>query len=391
MNKPKISCPATADHPLWSIGFRPFYLLASLFAALSVPLWVAQYAGFLPAGYLPGSLWHGHEMLFGYTTAVISGFLMTAVRNWTGQPTPSGALLASLALLWIAGRLMLLTPYGILSALVNAAFPLAVALAIAVPLSRGNNRRNYFFVGLLSLLALAELALHFSELGLFVWPARLSLQVGLDVVLFVMAVMGGRVIPMFTNNGVPGTRATRQPWLEKTALGSVLALLAADLLRLPAEIVCLLAALATLAQAGRLALWQTWRTLRAPMVWILHLAYGWIVIYLALRTLAAVGLVSELLAVHALTIGAIGGMTLGMMTRTARGHTGRPVTADGHDATAYVLVQCAAVVRVFGGLLFPDHYLASVTGSGLLWSAAFMLFAMRYAPSLLRSSVIEPG
>lgn len=376
-----------AGHVLWSLGFRPFYLLASLFASFSVLLWVAQYAGYLPADYLPGSVWHGHEMLFGYTTAVIAGFLMTAVRNWTGKPTPSGRMLASLALLWIAGRLMMLTPYGVAAAVVNAAFPLAVATGIVIPLARGNNRRNYFFIGLLSLLGLADLGMHFSQLGVFAWPARLSLQVGLDVVLFVLTVMAGRVIPMFTNNGVPGAKATRQPWLEKSALGSVLALLATDLLQFPAEIIFLLAALAALAQAGRLWLWQPWRTLSAPMVWILHLAYGWIVIYLILRSLATVGLVSELLAVHALTIGAIGGMTLGMMTRTARGHTGRPVTADAYDVSAYVLVQCAAVVRVFGGLLIPDHYLASVTGSGLLWSAAFILYAVRYSPSLLRPSV----
>ena len=388
MKTPGISPPPAAlGDALWSLGFRPFYLLASLFAALAVPLWLAQLVGYLPAGYLPGSLWHGNEMLFGYTTAVIAGFLLTAVRNWTGHPTPSGWMLAGLALLWISGRLLLLTPYGMAAALVNAAFPLAVALGIAVPLARGNNRRNYFFVAILVMLGLAELSLHLAQREVFAWPARLSLQLGLDLVLFVVTVIGGRVIPMFTNNGVPGAQATRRPWLEKSALGSILALLAADLLQLPAGIVAPLTALAALTQAARLWLWQPWRTLAAPMVWILHLAYGWIVIYLALRSLAALELVSPLLALHALTIGTIGGMTLGMMTRTARGHTGRPVTADGYDTCAYVLIQCAALLRVFGGLLFAEHYLATVTGSAVLWSAAFILYAIRYAPLLLRASV----
>jgi uncharacterized protein involved in response to NO len=375
---------AAGRFALWNLGFRPFYLLASIFASLSILLWVGQYEGFLPAMYVRGPAWHGHEMLFGYTLAVVTGFLFTAVRNWTGQPTPTGAALAGYAALWLAGRVLVLTPYAMTAALVNAAFPVAVAVGIGIPLLRSANRRNYFFVVLLLGLGGAVLAVHLSALGLVAWPERASLQVGLDVVLFIMAVMGGRVIPMFTNNGIPGVAAARHPLVEKLALASVLSLLAADLLQAPSALVAVVAVVAAGAQAARLYLWQPWRTFAAPLVWILHAAYGWIVVYLVLRGLAAFDVVAAPLAVHALTIGAIGGMTIGMMTRTARGHTGRSLTTDNFEVACFALVMVAAVVRVFGGLLLPGAYLATVTVSGLCWSAAFALFALRYWPVLSR-------
>jgi uncharacterized protein involved in response to NO len=374
-----------AGFALWSLGFRPFYLLASAFAALSILLWVSQYVGWLPAAYLRGPAWHGHEMLFGYAIAVVTGFLFTAVRNWTAKPTPTGGWLMAFAALWVAGRILALTPYATATAVVNAAFPVAVAIGIGIPIVQSGNRRNYFFIALLALLGVAVLTFHLAHAGVVPWPERASLQVGLDLVLFIMAVMGGRVIPMFTNNGVPGTRATRHPVVEKIALGGVLALLGADLLLAPAWIIAPLAVFIAVAHAVRLGLWQPWRTMRTPMVWVLHVAYGWIVVYLVLRGLAAAGLVSELFAVHALTIGAIGGMTIGMMTRTARGHTGRPLVPDQFEVTCYVLIVVAAVIRVFGGMLFPAAYAATVIVSGLCWSGAFAIFTIRYWPVLTRN------
>jgi uncharacterized protein involved in response to NO len=376
--------PSAAGFALWNLGFRPFYLLASVYACVSVALWACEYAGYLPTAYLRNPLWHGHEMLFGYTIAVVAGFLFTAVRNWSNRPTPTGAALAAFALLWLAGRVLVLTPYPMVAAIANAAFPVAVAIAIAVPLVRSGNRRNYFFIGLLLAVGALEFALQLSQLGALRWPAIASLQVGLDIVLFIIAVMGGRVIPMFTNNAIPGAQAVRKPWLERLALGGVLALLVADFVPAPSGAVAALAACVAIAHAVRLYLWHPWRTLAKPLVWVLHVSYAWIVVYLALRALAAVGLVAEPLALHALTIGAIGGMTIGMMTRTARGHTGRPLVADGFEVTCYLLVQLAAVTRVFGGMLLPGAYLATVIASALCWSAAFGLYAIRYWPVLSR-------
>jgi uncharacterized protein involved in response to NO len=337
-------------------------------------------------------LWHGHEMLFGYTLAVITGFLFTAGRNWTGQPTPTGVTLMAFALLWVAGRILVLTPFEIAAALVNAAFPAAVAIALAIPLLKSRNRRNYFFVALLVLLAAAVLAVHLSWIGSLAWPERASLQVGLDVVLFIIAVMGGRVIPMFTNNGIPGAGAMRQPLVERLALLSVLVLLCADVLQAPAGVVAVVALGAAIAHATRLYLWRPWRTLRTPLVWVLHAAYAWIVVYLVLRALAEFGLVANSLAVHALTIGVIGGMTIGMMTRTARGHTGLPLIADNFEVTCYVLVQCAAVLRVFGAMILPPAYLSTVIAAGVCWSTAFALYAIRYWPVLSRARLDgKPG
>jgi uncharacterized protein involved in response to NO len=377
--------PASNGFALWNLGFRPFYLLASTFAALSILLWICQYTGHLPAAYLRTPAWHGHEMLYGYTMAVVAGFLLTAVRNWTGKPTPTGPMLIALAALWVSGRVLVMTPFAIAAAVTNAVFPVALAIGIGIPLVQSRNRRNYFFIALLVLLGLTVLAFHLSHLDLLPWPERASVQVGLDAVLFIMAVMGGRVIPMFTNNGIPGAQATRHPLVEKCALGGLLVMLGADLLRVPAEVIALLALIVAVAHAARLYLWQPWRTLATPIVWILHVAYGWIVVHLMLRGLAAMGMGGELFAVHALTIGAIGGMTIGMMTRTARGHTGRPLVADRFEVACYVLVVLAATIRVFGGMLLPGAHLATVVASGICWSAAFAVYAVRYWPVLSRN------
>lgn len=377
---------------LWSLGFRPFFLLASAFAAVSVPLWILQYAGILPIAYVQGPIGHGHEMLFGFTLAVVTGFLFTAVRNWTGQPTPTGITLAAFAVLWLMGRVLVQTPYAMAAALVNAAFPIAVAIVIAIPLIRSGNRRNYFFVALLAALGLITLALHLAAAGVLAWPQHVSLHVGLDLVLFLIAVMGGRVIPMFTNAGVRGASATRHPLVENVALGSLLALMLADLVQLPAPLVVIIAVTAAIIHAVRLYWWQPWRTLRAPLVWVLHAAYAWVVVYLALRAAAALDWVADPIATHALTIGAIGGMTIGMMTRTARGHTGRMLQADNSDIVCFVLVHAAAVIRVAGGIILPEFYLATVVGSGVCWSAAFGLFAIRYWPVLSQPRVDgKPG
>jgi uncharacterized protein involved in response to NO len=378
---------------LWDLGFRPFYLLASAFAALSIALWALEYAGWLPGSYLEAPSRHGHEMLFGFALAVVAGFLFTAVRNWTGQPTPTGGWLMAIALVWVAARGAMLAGSPIAAGILNAAFPIAVAIGIAIPLARSGNRRNYFFVPLLVAAGLAALAVHLSAIGVLPWEARtVSLSFGLDIVMFIIAVVAGRVVPMFTNNGVPGAGATRNPWVEKVSLAGIFALLAVDVLDAPPMLLVPVALIAAVANAARLALWRPWRTARTPLVWVLHAAYAWIPIHLALRACAALGVIAPQFAIHALTIGAIGGMTIGMMTRTARGHTGRPLAADGWEVACYVLVQVAAIIRVFGGLAWTGGYLATVLISALCWSLAFGIYAVRYWPILSRPRVDgKPG
>ncbi len=370
---------------LFALGFRPFYLLASIFAALSVPLWALQFSGLLPHPYLSGPLWHAHEMLFGFTLAVIVGFLFTAGRNWSNQPTPTGWLLAALAGLWIAARILVLTPYALAAAAANVAFPLVAAISLAVPFVKAKNKRNYFFIGLLALLSVAAAFIHLSHLSLAHTPAWLGIQIALDVVLFIISVMSGRVIPMFTNNSVPGANATRRPYVEKVALGSVLMLLAADAVGLKAWPLSLIAATACVAHTWRWVLWQPWKTLRVPLVWVLHVAYLWIPVHLVLRALGELGLVTPSVATHALTVGAVGGLIIGMMTRTARGHTGRPLLADRYEVACYLFVLLAALTRVLVPLVVPAQTVHAVLVSATLWSAGFGLYAVRYWPVLSRS------
>jgi uncharacterized protein involved in response to NO len=387
--------PAAADphaFALWRLGFRPFYLLASSFAALSIALWALQFAGWLGQPYLQGPMWHAHEMLFGFALAVVVGFLFTAGRNWSGRPTPTGLPLAALAALWIAGRVLVLTPFGWAAAIVNAAFPLAAAVALAIPFFASRNRRNYFFVALLVLLSFASLGVHLAQLGVIEAPGWLGIQIALDAVLFIMAVMGGRVIPMFTNNGVPGAKAVRHPVVEKLALGSVLAVLAADVLQVRGIAMAALLAVAALAHLARWCLWQPWTTWRTPLVWVLHLAYFWIVVHFGLRALAMLGWMPSSAATHALTVGAIGGLVIGMMTRTARGHTGLPLVAGRAEVVCYLLVLGAALVRVALPLVAPAATLHAILCSAAMWSAGFGLYAVRYWPVLTRPRVDgKPG
>jgi uncharacterized protein involved in response to NO len=377
---------ATPTHPveptrfaLLDLGFRPFYLLAGAYAALAVPLWALQYAGWLPGANIA---WHAHEMIFGYAFAVIAGFLLTAVRAWTGRPTPAGAVLAAIAALWLLARALAFVSLP-LAAWTGALFALAVAWGIGRPLVAAGNRRNLFFIVLVLALGAAGIALQ-------TWP-QFGIAIGLDVVLFVMAVVAGRVVPMFTNNGVPGAGARRIDWLEKAALGSILLLIALDAFEL-AALAAPAALLAAALHAARLALWNPQRTLRKPIVWILHLSYAWIVVHLLLRGLTGFGLLPYALGTHALTVGAIGGLTLGMMTRTARGHTARPLVAGRAEIAAYVLVQLAAVARVFVPLALPAAYVGATLISALLWCAAFAMFTVAYFPILSRPRLDgEPG
>ena len=361
---------------LLALGFRPFYLLAGTYAALAVPLWALQYAGWLSGA---NALWHAHEMLFGYAFAVIAGFLLTAVRAWTARPTPSGATLAAIAGLWLAARVLALHSL-LASSILDALFAAAVAWGIGRPIVASGNRNWYF---ILFVLALGAASVAFQA-----YP-QIALAAGLDVVLLVIAIMGGRVIPSFTNNAVMGAGARRNRWIEHGALGSILLLTAFDVLQLPAWPIALAAALL---HAARLALWAPLATRGRPILWILHLSYAWVVVHLVLRALAGFDLVGASLATHALTIGTIGGLTLGMMTRTARGHTARPLKVGPWEVAAYVLVHLAAAVRVFLPFLFPQAYVALIVLSAALWSAAFAVFTLAYIPILTRPRLDgQPG
>lgn len=373
---------------LWELGFRPFYLLAAIFAALSVGTWAAQFAGYLPysgdAGSLVGPSRHAHELLFGYTFAVAAGFLFTIVHSWTRRPTPTGPTLAAIVAVWIAARVLAFTPWSVAVAVANLGFSLAVAAGIGIPLWQARNRQNYFFLGLVLLISAALVLFHLAALDLVALPTWAGVQLGIDVVLLLIAAVAGRVVPIYTNKAVPGARARRSQNVERLAIGGLAVLLVADLLGLSGPVLIVVTAALAIVHAWRLVLWDLRSALRVPLLWVLYIAYAWVPVHLALRATTEAGWTARPLAIHAFTVGAIGGLTMAMMIRTARAHTGRALIADGYDIAGCVLLATAAAVRVLWPLVQPEYQLQGTLYSGALWSAAFAVFVVRHGPALLR-------
>jgi uncharacterized protein involved in response to NO len=383
--------PPPGGFALWALGFRPFYLLAAAFAALAMLAWLFVLTGRL-AMPMPAVWWHAHEMLFGFAAAVIVGFLFTAGRNWTGIDTPTGLPLALLALLWLAGRVGMAFDGGTVTAVLDSTFLLAAAAAIARVLWKAGSRRNYFVVGILGLLAAANIAFHLGRFGMVDVDPLQALHFALGVIILLETVIGGRVIPGFTASALKGVRQWQsQPWNYATVAATGLALLAWALLpeaRWPAG----LALLAFALQVPRCLGWNSWATRGAPLLWILHLAHLWIPVGLLLLAAAQLGWLPRSAGVHALTIGATGGLIIGMITRTALGHTGRMIIVGRVEVAAYALVQVAAVVRVLTVAATPVAATAGIHIAATLWALAFLLYLWRYLPWLIRPRIDgQPG
>ena len=373
--------PARASAPrgfaLFNLAFRPFYLLAALFTSISVALWVAVLQGMPWGGYLSPVLWHQHEMLFGFGLAVVAGFLLTAGRVWTGLPTPAGLPLALLAVHWIAARILIYAGPASVAALVDGAFPFVVAAAMARVIVGSKNQRNYFVIALLGALGVANLAFHFGFWGL-------SLRAALWLVMALVIVMAGRVVPSFTANALPRAGVVIRPQLDRVALAVTLAAFAADLLELGAAPLAPLAFAAAVLHVTRQWRWAPFATRGRPILWILHLSHAWIPAGLVLLGLASLGLVRAAAPLHAFGVGAIGGLIIGMITRTALGHTGRPLTTGRAELAAYVLVHLAAVLRVGASFSPGAGTVTLIAISGALWSAAFLIYFATYLPRLAR-------
>jgi uncharacterized protein involved in response to NO len=369
---------------LFNLGFRPFYLLAALLAALAVPFWAAEYFGVLPAtGYLSGMVWHGHEMVFGFAVAVITGFLFTAAQNWTGLPTPVHGPLAAIAALWLLARVLLITGPSWLSAAADLAFLPVAAWALWLPLQRSRNR-NRFLVALLLALAAANLGFHLAQAGLIPISPLVPVRLALYLVVIIVTIMAGRVIPSFTQNAIPTARIRRSRVLDLGSIWTTALGLASASMSAPAALVVPLCLIACGLQGARMWMWDPWCTRYRPILWILHLSYAWIALGLLLMGLAALSAVPPMLADHALSVGAVGGMIIGMITRTARGHSGLPLQVSRPEVAAYILVQLAAGVRVLLPLASPASYGVAVAASSALWSAAFLLYLIVYVPVLSR-------
>lgn len=374
---------------LFALGFRPFFLVAALAGVALILLWLAHYAGTLSIHtYYGAASWHAHEMIFGYTAAVVAGFLLTAVRNWTSIDTLRGVPLGALLALWILGRLVPFAPAvvpGWVIAMIDVAFLPALAASLAIPLLRRRQWHNLPFVPVLLVLAYGNALVHLDVLGLAPGRGTTGLYLGVNLIVLLITVIGGRVIPFFTERALPEARPRVWPPLDWAAIGGVIALAGFAAVPLASQLTVAVAAITALVHAARLWGWSDRRLWSVPLLWILYVGYGWMVIGFALEALSAAGLVRPQLALHAFTTGAIGGLTLGMMSRVSLGHTGRPLRAALPMVGAFVLVNIAALLRVIGAWWVPDEwYLSLIVASGAAWVAAFVLFLAVYAPILMK-------
>lgn len=379
---------------LHHLGFRPFFLLAGVFAvaAVVVWLWILSYQGSLPRSSLGPVQWHAHEMLFGYVFAVIAGFLLAAVRNWTGVQTLHGAPLLLLAGLWLAARCMPFVAHPqalLIMAVLDLAFNGLLALALLYPIVKVRQWQQLAIWGKVLLLLLANVMFYLGVFNQLDDGVRLGLYTALYLIVSLIMVMGRRVIPFFIEKGVGYPLTLRNwRWLDIASLFLMLAFIVVEVfVVLPGPAAVLAAALAIL-HGWRLVGWYTSGIWRKPLLWSLYLGYAWLVAGFVLKTLSHWGTLNPMLAVHAFAYGGIGMLTLGMMARVALGHTGRDVFNPPRVlGLLFLLLFIGALLRVVMPLLTSGSYATWIMYAQWFWIAAFGGFVLVYAPMLVRGRV----
>lgn len=363
--------------PLLNQPFRLFFLGAAAFASLGMLAWsLFLHLGLLPAHTLPALYWHGHEMLFGFAGALMAGFMLTAVANWTGRTVTRPITLTLLVVIWLLARLAFLypgeIPYALPATLDVLFFPL-LALYVGLPIMAARNYRNLFIILLLLMFAVLDLLFHFAVRGFIaIDPTRILVWV-IDLLTVLMLVMGGRVIPFFTSRRFPQARVHQWRWLDWSVNVGAAVLLFTDILWPASAGLAVLSLIVAVFALIRCIAWQPQRVLSEPMLWVLYLGYLWLVAGLGLRGCALLtGELAEITALHAITAGALGALGIGMMTRVALGHTGRPLKAGRVMTLAFLLVNVAALLRIVApGLL---------SLAALLWALAFAIYLARFIP-----------
>ena len=378
--------------PLFSWGFRPFFLLSAIWAAVAVPIWLAVFFHGGRIGGVDGLQWHIHEMLFGYVGGVVAGFLLTAVPNWTGRLPVTGGPLIGLVVLWLAGRVSGFLPGSMSAAapLLDGAFLVVFAGVVWREVLAANNRRNLPVAAMVTVLAAANLLFHARGL----WPdaVALSERAAIAALTSLIVLIGGRIVPSFTQNWTlaRGIAARPAPFgrLDKATMAVTVTALLIWVLDPWSPLAGPPLILAGLLNLIRLVRWRGWLAWRESMVWSLHAGYVWAPVGLFLLGGAALwpAAVPFSAGVHALTAGAMGVMTLAVMTRASRGHTGRPRAADAATTAIYGLVVTAAAARVAAPFLVDVTSILLMLSAGL-WVLAFLGFAAAYGPMLLRKSL----
>jgi uncharacterized protein involved in response to NO len=384
-----------ASHPFFRGGFRPFFFGGAAWALIALTLWICSLTGRLA---LPTALdalaWHRHEMLFGFVGAIIGGFLLTAVPNWTGRLPIAGWPLAGLFALWVAARLALLfSAAGGLwfAGILDIGFFAILGLLAAREVFEANNR-NVPIVGMILLYGLADAVDYLADVGVIPLP-DLGWQFAIAIVVLLISLIGGRIIPSFTRNwlakqGIKTGLPSQPGKFDLFVIGATAVALLAWLSG-PAETpIGLVVLVAAILQAIRWARWRGYRTLADPLVLVLHVGYVWVPIGLALLGSSLMGLVPRSAAIHALTAGAMATMILAVMTRASLGHTARELKASAATVVVYLLVTAGAVLRVTASLRLIDYNMG-IEIAGLAWGAAFLLFLVAYAPVLWRPRLGE--
>ncbi|MDP2751003.1 MAG: NnrS family protein [Rhodocyclaceae bacterium] len=380
--------PTARRFALFDLGFRPFFLLASAYAVLSIGLWMGLYFLGLPLAPegIPPTFWHAHEMVFGFGFAVAAGFLLTVVQNWTGRPTLKGRGLAVLAGTWVTARLLFLchAPWGLL-ALADTLFAAGLTWAVVMPLLRAKQWRNLLiFATKLTIMLIANLLFYAGAMGWLEDGARAGLYTGIYILVALILTVGRRVLPFFIEQGIGyPLRLKNSKAVDLISLAGLLGLWLSEMF-LPASAATITFALVTaLPQMIRLFWWYPPRGLWAkPLLWVLWMGILWITLGLLMKALAeGTGMISHYAAWHAITYGGIGMMTMGMMARASLGHTGRSVFKPPSYLTPlFIALAVGAVMRSLVPVVLPEWTNLAVATSQVIWMIAFGVFCLRYAP-----------
>lgn len=366
---------------IWGSSFRPFFLFGSTISVILMFIWLALQKGwFNLTGYYDPLTWHAHEMIYGFSTAIVIGFLFTAAANWSGKKGIDGRKLQFLFFIWLLGRIIpfiFKQPNILISAIDLSFFPLAAYLLIPF-LGIKEQRKNQIFFVLFGLLFLGNLFIHLDALQLTENLTRKGIMLGLGVIVMMISVIGGRVFPFFTKKAVQNAKINSFPLLEKLCLVTTFTFIFTNSFFEMTAINLLVSSLATVFHLIRFLGWHPLQSRKVPILWILFLGYFWLITGFILKSLAIFAEISVSLSTHAFTAGALGVLIYGMITRVSLGHTGREIKANKLIIIAYILLNCSVFVRVFLPLISPERYSFAISHSAWLWIIAFALFVICY-------------
>lgn len=386
--------PVDFGPPVLRLGFRPFFLAAGIISILSMAIWMASFVfavEFKFSGMAP-HLWHAHEMIFGYAIAVVAGFLLTAIKNWTGEEVLRGKPLALLFLLWLSARILPISGLSVameIIAIIDVAFLFFLGIVCLRAVLKVKQYKQIGIISKIFLLMLSNIAFYLGILGVLVDGVQWGLYSALYMLIALIFVMLRRVMPMFIQNGVDGgVELKNRAWIDHSSLVLLVGLWISDVFTAYHILTATFAVLLSLLHGLRLLDWYTNKVWNKPLVWVLVAAYASFIMGFALKAVSIIWGISPFLSVHAYAVGGIGLLTIGMMSRVSLGHTGRSVfEPPAIIFWSFVLLLLAGVVRVLFPLFSMELYIYWVAISQILWILAFAIFVFVYAPMLLTARV----